>query len=239
MAANYEEILENLLHELARINVIIKNSSETISRSLKKGIDKETLLYHADMIVDNSHILSTHLDMATFQLNPDFFKIEDPDKRNLYGKFYKAILSYKRLAKQRDIEIISKGDVKSLIDSYPVIEALPILLIDNAVKYTPRSGEIEVEFYERDEDIEVSVINMGPYLKPNERKKIFNRGYRGEEAVKTKIHGLGFGMSFIEHICKIHDAEIDLAFGEDIVSIGEIKYSEFRISIIFSKKLKR
>lgn len=237
MAINHKEVLENLLHELARINVIIKTSSETISRSLKKGVDKETLLHHAGAIIDNSYILSTHLDMATFQLNPDFFKIEEPDKRNLYGKFYKAILSYRRLAKQRDIEIVSKGDVKSLIDSYPVIEALPILVLDNAVKYTPKSSEIEVEFYERDDDIEVTVTNMGPYLNPSERSKIFIRGYRGEEAVKTNVHGLGFGMSFIEHICKIHHATINLTFGTDVIAIGDIRYSEFKLSLLFSKNL--
>lgn len=237
MEANYKEVLENLMHELARINSVIKASAETVSRTAKKGFDKNTIIHHSEMILENSFIFSTHLDMVNYQLNPEFFELEKPDKRNLYGKFYKAILSYSRAAKHKNIDIITIGEAKTLIDSYPVIDSLPILIIDNAVKYTPKGCEIEVEFYETLQDIEVTISNMGPYLKPEEREQIFFRGYRGEEAVKTNTIGQGYGMSFIKHICDIHNAEIIMKFSDDISTIGQLKYSEFKLIITFPKSL--
>ena len=211
---NHTEILENMMHELARINSIIKASSEAISKGVKKGFDKSAVVHHSEIILENSFLFSTHLDIVNYQLNPDFFEIEAPDKRNIYGKFHKAILSYRRVAKQKEIEISVRGTANSLIDSYPVIDTLPILIIDNAIKYTPRNSEVEIDFLEDSNEIEVTVANMGPFIKPDERGKIFTRGYRGEEAIKTNASGLGFGLSFIKHICDIHQADINIEYGQ-------------------------
>jgi signal transduction histidine kinase len=235
MDTNYKEILENLMHELARINSINKSSSEAISKGIKKGFDKNTVVYHTEMIFENSLLFSTHLDIVNYQLNPAFFSIEAKDKRNIHGKFHKAILLYTRYAKQKEIKIKTSGKIQTLIDTYPVIDTLPILIIDNAIKYSPRYAEIDIEFYESNNYVEVSVSNTGPFLKLEERDKIFQRGYRGDEAKETKLPGQGFGMSFIEHICNIHNADLHLVFSDNITKIDGIKYSEFTLKIQFEK----
>ena len=235
MKIDHKEILENLMHELARINSINKSSSEAISKGIKKGFDRNTVAYHSEMIFENTLLFSTHLDIVNYQLNPDFFVIEAKDKRSLHGKFHKAVLLYTKFAKQKEIKIKMVGKIQSLIDSYPVIDTLPILIIDNAIKYSPKYTEIEIEFYESNDYIEVCISNTGPYLKPEERKKVFERGYRGEEAVKTELPGQGFGMSFIKHICEIHNATTELTCSENITKIDDIKYSEFSLKIQFEK----
>ncbi|MCG3164485.1 MAG: hypothetical protein POELPBGB_00239 [Bacteroidia bacterium] len=236
MDPNYQELLENLMHELAQININSKASSEAISKAVKGNLDRKALIHHSEILLENAFLFSTHLDVVTHQLNPDYFLEEKADKRNLFGKFFKAIIPYKRRAKQRDVEINVTGNAQTLIDLYPVIDTLPILILDNAVKYSAHGCEIEIEFYEDEHIMEVSVSNLGPYLRAEELKHIFERGYRGTEALKTKVIGRGYGMNFIKHICDLHKAIVEVTSSEDFTKINEIKYSMFRIKIEFSKE---
>jgi len=231
----HQEILENLMHELARINSIIKSSAEMISKSTEKGLDKPALVHHSAIIIENSFLFSTHLDTVNYQLNPNFFELEAPSKRNLYGKFHKAILSCRRQAKQRNNNIIINGFAQCLIDSYPVIDTLPLLLIDNAIKYSPKDSNIHIDFNEYVGGTEVIISNTGPFLTEEEENKIFLKGYRGEEALKTGLPGQGFGMSFIKHICALHKAEVKAESSDNYFGLNGIKYSEFSVIINFPR----
>lgn len=238
METNYKELLENLMHELASVNSMIKTSAETLSRSAKGNMDRGAIAHHADVILENSFLFSTQLDITNYQLNPKYiFEVEKFDKRNLFGKFHKATLSFKRAAKEKQINISVVGTLKTLIDSKPVIDTLPILLLDNALKYSPKGCEIEVEFYEDSNGIEVEVSNMGPYLLPDEREKIFTRGYRGKEAIKTELPGHGYGLNFVKFICDIHQAKVSVNCSDSTTNIGGITYSEFKIKIAFPRQV--
>lgn len=236
MEVNHKELLENLMHELSGINAIIKASAEALSKGTRGAMDKQAISHHSELVLSNAFLLSTQLDIVNYQLNPDFIEIEKPDKRNLYGKFHKAIISYNRIAKQKDVKILVKGSLKTLIDSYPVIDTLPILIIDNAIKYSPRNDEIEINFYEDENEIEVEVCNMGPYLTCEELEVIYDRGYRGIEAIKTDIPGHGYGMSFIKYICDIHNAFLEVNSEQNPINYGGVKYSEFSIRICIYKR---
>jgi signal transduction histidine kinase len=238
MEINYKELLENLLHELGQINSLMKTSAEAMSKSLKGIIDRDNLIHHSDVILENSFLFSTHIDGVVYQLNPHFFTIENTEKRNIYGKFYKAVLSYRRAAKQKEIKINVDGKIGSFIDTYPVIDTLPILILDNALKYSVRNSNIDIEFYESEDEIQVSVCNVGPFVEVNERALIFDRGFRGIEARKSKVSGLGFGLSFLKYICDIHDASIQVFCKDNYFKVGDIKYSEFKIQIAFPKNIR-
>lgn len=235
MENEYQEILENLMHELARINSIIKSSAEIISKGVQKGLDKPGLIHHSEIIIENSFLLSTHLDVVNYQLNPNFFELESPTQRSIYGKFHKAILSCRKQAKQRNNSLNINGTAHRLIDSYPVIDALPILLIDNAIKYSPKDCAIDIEFDEYKEGLEITITNTGPYLSDEEEEKIFTKGYRGQEAIKTGLPGQGFGMSFIKHICTLHNADAKVESDDNYFVLNGIKYSSFSVKINFYK----
>lgn len=239
MDISYKELLENLMHELASINSMIKTSAETLSKSAKGNMDRVAIVHHADVILENSFLFSTQLDITNYHLNPNYItEVEKFDKRNLYGKFFKSILSFKRAAKEKQIEIFTTGNVKTLIDSKPVIDTLPILLLDNAVKYSPKGCDIEIEFNEDSNGIEVTVSNTGPYVSPEERKNIFKRGCRGKEAIKTNLPGHGYGLNFVKFICDLHQAKVTVTCSDDTTKIGDIIYSLFTINIVFPRCMK-
>lgn len=96
-------------------------------------------------------------------------------------------------------------------------EALLILLrnlLDNAIKYTPSGGTIDVELRASNGLVRLSVDDSGPGIAPDERERVFSRFYRvpGSEA-----GGSGLGLAIIKAIAERHGATLVL---EQSVRLG-------------------
>lgn len=237
MEKNYKEILENFLHELTTISSSIKAHAETISMLAAKRQDWNGLKIHSEQLLENTFLFNTHLDTVNFQLNPGFFTAQRPGKRDIYGKFKKSCISFQRAAKQKGVTLKLDGDEKQMIDTYFVIDTLPNLLLDNAIKYATCSSEVNIEVWDDGDEVTVSVSNEGPYIEPHEVDKLFERGYRSDEAIKTGVQGSGFGMSFIKHICDIHGAELKIICDPNYTCISGIRYSTFTVEIVFKRNM--
>ncbi|MBV9987432.1 MAG: hypothetical protein JO301_07115 [Chitinophagaceae bacterium] len=215
---------------------MIKQSADVLSKGTKGKIDHAAIVHHSEVIVENSYLFSTQLDIVSYELNPKYIEdVENFGRRNLYGKFYKTILYFRRIAKKKNVKISISGDVKSLIDAKPVIDTLPMLILDNAVKYSPSGSEIDIEFYEDESEVQVTVSNIGPYVSPKERKRIFERSFKSEESIKLKLPGLGLGLSFLKFICDIHHAAVSVSCSDKTCKINDIIYAEFKLTLTFPK----
>jgi len=90
-------------------------------------------------------------------------------------------------------------------------DALVILLrnlVDNAIKYTPAGGTVDIEVLRRpDAGATLCVEDSGPGISPEERERVFSRFYRvpGSEA-----GGSGLGLAIIKSIAERHGAKLTL-----------------------------
>ncbi len=84
-------------------------------------------------------------------------------------------------------------------------------LIDNALRYTPRGGRVDVTVdgapEGRFEGATLTVSDTGPGIAPDERERVFDRFYRGEKAAEP---GSGLGLSIVRRIADAHAASIVL-----------------------------
>ena len=80
-------------------------------------------------------------------------------------------------------------------------------LIENAIRYTPRNGQIEVSIFEDEQDIVLRVSDSGAGIPAEEREKIFKRFYR---VLGSGAPGSGLGLSIVQRIAEIHRARIVL-----------------------------
>lgn len=233
---NYKELLFQLMHELRNINHIIKSSSEIISRAVSGNkIDKLTLQEHTSQIFDNAYLISLWLDIIDFEVNPELFTTQRLESRSLWGKFKKSIISFKRIAKNKKIKIEIAGESKTSIELYPIIDILPYILLDNAVKYSPSYSTVEIEFSENESSIDIQIISSGPMLKKEEMDKLFTKGFRSKNAIKLGVIGSGRGLSIVKYICDIHDASIEIKTGDNAFEFEHIDYSEFSVYLRFPK----
>ena len=83
-------------------------------------------------------------------------------------------------------------------------------IVDNAIKYTPSSGNIDIRGF-RDKDVEminVSITDSGIGIDTEDLPKIFNRFFRCDQSRATG--GFGLGLSLARAIAHVHGGEIDV-----------------------------
>jgi two-component system sensor histidine kinase QseC len=89
--------------------------------------------------------------------------------------------------------------------------ALAILLrnlVDNAIRYTPAGGAVEVRVACQDRRVALSVADDGPGIPPVEQPRVFDRFYRGAGVTAP---GCGLGLSIARRVAELHHAHIALA----------------------------
>jgi len=92
-------------------------------------------------------------------------------------------------------------------------EALRVMLgnlVDNAIRYTPAAGAVDVEVGRDGARAYVAVTDTGPGIPPAERERVFGRFYRHGTG---DAEGSGLGLAIVRRIAQRHGAEIALADG--------------------------
>jgi two-component system OmpR family sensor kinase len=97
-------------------------------------------------------------------------------------------------------------------------EQLTVLLnnlVDNALRYTPAGGTVDVGAALLDGHPALVVTDSGPGIEPHERDRVFDRFYRGERAADQarEPHGSGLGLAIVKAIADRHGARLALADG--------------------------
>ncbi len=91
-------------------------------------------------------------------------------------------------------------------------EALRILvrnLLDNAVKYTPEGGTVDVAVRAGEAGVELSVEDSGPGIPEAERTRVLDRFYRAAQAAQGAA-GSGLGLAIVQAIARLHGAALAL-----------------------------
>ncbi len=90
-------------------------------------------------------------------------------------------------------------------------EVLSNLLV-NAMNYTPVGGAIRMQGELRQQDgqtgVALEVSDTGPGITPEELPRIFERYYRGEAALRSRVPGTGLGLTIARQIVEQHGGRI-------------------------------
>jgi PAS domain S-box-containing protein len=68
------------------------------------------------------------------------------------------------------------------------------ILVDNALKYSPRGGTVTVGVRRKDDTVEVRVVDQGIGIPPTEQQRIFRKFYRAESTTRDGAAGTGLGL---------------------------------------------
>jgi signal transduction histidine kinase len=81
-------------------------------------------------------------------------------------------------------------------------------LLDNAIKYTPKRGLIELSVYEKDGKAILIVSNSGSRIADDAFPFIFDRFYRSDSHRSVRESGAGLGLSIVRSICSAHGGTV-------------------------------
>ena len=129
--------------------------------------------------------------------------------------------------------------VHIVVDDYPLSDSPPVLaiknlisqvfsnIIENAVKYSTPDTEIDIfgQYNPNDDTVSVNVANYGIPLPTEEIGRVFERGYRSENAKNVYPAGTGFGLYIADKIIAIHEGKITAHSDKGGLTIFQVKLS--------------
>ena len=91
------------------------------------------------------------------------------------------------------------------------IKQLMLILVDNAVKYTPDGGEVHVGFEKAPQGrVRFFVQDTGIGIAKEDQRRIFDRFYRVDKARSREMGGNGLGLSIAQEIVNLHQGSIEV-----------------------------
>ncbi len=181
----------NMLEMVGSLNEQQKNFVQKISTSIEQM---------------NQLVLSL-LDLERFETE-DGVKFEMVSPKEL---LLNVANSLQPLAVQKNIGIIQEN----LIDDQPLIKADPILLsqamynlIENAIKFSPVGGKIEIKNEKKENLYRFIVTDHGSGIAPIDLPQIFQKTYRGSLRDGNANKGMGFGLVIVKSIAVRHQGKV-------------------------------
>jgi two-component system OmpR family sensor kinase len=126
------------------------------------------------------------------------------------GQVLRLVVSdYAPLAAEKNIDLgISENRQTSTRGDPDALRVMLGNLVDNAIRYTPPGGRVDVALHLRDGNAVIEVCDTGPGVPEEDRKHVFDRFYRRDT---THAAGSGLGLAIVKSIADRHHAGILLA----------------------------
>lgn len=123
-----------------------------------------------------------------------------------------AVAKVEKSAKQHDVSISSSGNSARVYGDPENLSQALLILLDNAIKYSPKGGEVRVETYSENGNVSWKVTDNGPGIDPDSLQHIFDRFYRADSSRnKNQVGGFGLGLSIAKMIADLHSGTISIS----------------------------
>ncbi|WHY79757.1 HAMP domain-containing sensor histidine kinase [Neobacillus sp. WH10] len=185
----------------ANYDVLQANADETIQSQqkwlgyIKAGSDRMASLV-------NDMLTLTKMEEAHFSIHKSSFNMSQAIE-SVVGTMYIPL-------KEKDIIFSKKIEPNVFIESdKEKIKQLATILLDNAIKYTEDSGQIEVALSQTKHEITFLIKNSGKGIPSEHLPKVFDRFYRADSSRAQTTEGHGLGLSIAKSIADLLEGKIE------------------------------
>lgn len=199
------EFVANVSHELKTPLTSIKGFVETLqSGAIKEPLDAKRFLDIIDQQTSRLENLVNDL-MTLSSLESQQMPMDFQNER-VDAIISSVVDSYKNLFERMNHTVFVNVSEKLPLVSVDRqrIEQVFLNLLDNAVKFTPQGGRIEIHAFLENDHIRVDVRDNGIGISSEHIPRLFERFYRVDKARSRDMGGTGLGLSIVKHIVLAH-----------------------------------
>jgi signal transduction histidine kinase len=91
-----------------------------------------------------------------------------------------------------------------------LMRRLIVNLLDNAIRYTPRGGQVRASLNANGSELRIQVSDTGSGIAPEAVPHVFERFYRADQARSRQNGGFGLGLAIVKGIAESHKGEVGL-----------------------------
>jgi two-component system sensor histidine kinase CiaH len=200
-----ENFMMAITHELKTPIAVAKLNLETLQKHNLDEAKKQKLLQATLQETNRLNTLASNI-LVSSQLEGGRYRMSR-EELDLSALVQNSVNDFRNRYPDRhwridiDPEIEMKGDAL-------LLQIMVNNLVENAVKYSPKEAAIECSLHRRNKTILLQVIDEGPGIPDNERKKVFEKFYRiGNESTRT-TKGTGLGLYLVKKIVQDHHGNI-------------------------------
>lgn len=201
-------ISDNIAHDLKTPLSRLKNSLELLqANGATDPASREVLVEQA--IAEADGLLSTFNALLRIARIESGERVAAFTEVDLPGLVQDVVEFYAPLAEQRHLHLqLRTNSVARVRGDRDLLFQAFANLLDNAIKYTPPKGRIEVIVSEQDGLARITVADSGPGIPEQEHDNVFRRFYRLEQSRGQP--GNGLGLSLVAAVAKLHEIKLRL-----------------------------
>ena len=203
-----KEFVSNVGHELRTPLTAVRTTAEALLSGAKN--DQAVLDRFLNTIISESDRLSALIDDLTeiIRISSGITKTEKAEC-NVAEIVNQALEAVRPQAEVRNIEVTVDVDeaLTGYCDGMQMVHVVRNL-VDNAVKYTPEGGSVEVAAGAQDSHLAIWVKDTGIGIPHGEMDRIFERFYRVDKARSRRLGGTGLGLAIVKEIIDAHGGEV-------------------------------
>ncbi len=205
-----QRFMADAAHELRTPVTALRLQLQLLRRSTDEASREEALAELESGIARSQRLIEQLLNVARSEPGGESTRKEPVE----LGGLVRAVVGKLSIqAEQRGIDLGAAGLAGSVVRGDK--EQLTVLLdnlVENALRYTPAGGVVDVEVGTRDDRAELRVIDNGPGIPEAERERVFDRFFRGEDAsaLARDNGGSGLGLAIVRAIAQRHGASVSL-----------------------------
>ena len=211
MVEEQNRFIADASHELRTPLAALKTSTEVALREKKiSGTEARKILEENLEDIGSLEMLSERLlHLSQYQKGEKVLAFEKINLGETINTSYKKILP---LARKKNIEIDIEVRDNYIEADRLSIEEIILILLDNAVKYTPDGGKVSVSSQVDGRNAIIKVIDSGPGIGPRDIPRIFDRFYRADHSrSKVKISGFGLGLPIVKRVVELHHGSVSVS----------------------------
>ena len=202
-----QQFVSDASHEMRTPLAVIQSQADVLLRSPNDTIEERALeisviskeCRRLTKLV-NQLLLLARVDSKKVAMNMEEFYLNNLLQEVVGNYFEIAEYQQKTIHLRAEEQLLMKGDAER-------IHQLVVILIDNALKFTPENGEIQVTGQKTNNGILLSVADTGIGIHKRDLPYIFDRFYQGEKS-RTSSKGTGLGLSIAKWIVDQHHGKI-------------------------------